>query len=128
MKAFASVVLCMSIPAAVGAAQPPQRGDDAEAMRNLAAESGCLICHRERPVPAGSDSVIAPAPSWREIAARYRGDAEAEERLTRIVVGGSDPRDRHWKNRAAFTTMLPNTARTTAQDARALVRWILSLR
>lgn len=77
------------------------------------------------PFPA---SIIASAPSWREIAARYRGRAEAEDQLTRAVIGGSDPGRRHWRNQAAFANMLPNEAQVAPDEARAIVRWILSLR
>jgi len=100
--------------------------EDGERMRHMAGELGCTICHREAPSTQGSDGAIPLAPSWRDIAARYRGKAGAEEALTHIVIDGADPLDRHWKNRAGFTTMRGNEVNLTSDEARALVRWILT--
>lgn len=128
MNAFSApmvaFLLFVSAAATTGVAAPATA--EGESMRRLAADRGCTICHDEQPV-SGTTSVIPPAPSWREIAARYRGSADAEDRLVRVVIGGSDPRERHWKNRAGFAKMLPNEVETTPDEARALVRWILSL-
>jgi cytochrome c551/c552 len=120
--AFLSLLLAASAACAGTGAR------DADAMRLLADERGCTTCHQEKPVPSGSNAIIASAPSWREIATRYRGRKGAEEELARLVVGGSDPQARHWKNQAAFTSMLPNEVAVTDAEAHALVRWILSLR
>jgi cytochrome c551/c552 len=106
----------------------PARAADGEAMRLLAEERGCTTCHQDNPVPKGSKAIIASAPSWREIADRYRGRAGAEARLAAEVVGGTDPKERHWKSQAAFTSMLPNEVAVSDDEARSLVRWILSQR
>jgi cytochrome c551/c552 len=101
----------------------PARPDDEPTLRRMAADYGCTLCHREAPAPrpvAGTPL----APSWREIAARYRGrDAEAE--LTRIVMEGADPAERHWKDRHDFVAMGANAPRVAPDEARALVRWLL---
>ena len=96
------------------------------AMRKLASEQGCTLCHRDAPAPR--DVAGTPmAPSWREIAARYRGrDAEAE--LARIVMQGADSAHPHWKDRHDFAAMGANTPRIAPDEARAIVRWILSAR
>jgi cytochrome c551/c552 len=100
------------------------RAGNDPAMRTLAAAQGCTLCHRDAPAPrevAGTPL----APSWREIAARYRGrDAEAE--LARIVTQGAD--QRHWKDRHDFAAMGANSPRIEPDEARAIVRWILSSR
>jgi cytochrome c551/c552 len=93
-------------------------------MARLARERGCAICHRGQ--PPGPGSIIASAPSWHEIAARYRGKPAAQEQLTREVIGGTDADRRHWKNSAAFASMPANQVETTPEEARALVRWILA--
>ncbi len=120
MKALVASLAMIAAATAV----PQARGDDA-AMAKLARERGCTICHQEQPARAGS--VIASAPSWRAIAARYRGKPGAEEQLTRTVIGGSDPDRRHWRNSAAFVAMPRNEVEATSEEARALVRWILSM-
>lgn len=109
----------------LGAAAAPTGGD--EAMQRLARERGCSTCHRIWPSP-GNNTVVPSAPSWHEVASRYRGRPDAEDALTRIVIGGSNPGERHWKNQAAFASMPPNEVEVTPQEARALVGWILSLR
>ena len=95
-------------------------------MRHFAGERGCTVCHREAPSPREPDSAAPLAPSWREIAARYRGDPDAERRLTRTILQGADPSERHWKDRLDFNSMQGNEARVSPDEARALVRWILS--
>jgi cytochrome c len=118
--AIAMVALtCSSMSA--GAASP----DAGERSRRLAGERGCTVCHRDASSAREADAALALAPTWREIAARYRGQAGAQDRLTRIVLGGADPTHRHWKNRLEFSRMEANP-RLTPDEARALVRWILA--
>jgi cytochrome c551/c552 len=71
-------------------------------------------------------AILPAAPSWREIAAKYRRSTGAEEQLERLVVGGSELGARHWKNVASFAEMPPNAAQVSAAEARSLVRWILA--
>lgn len=124
MRAFLPLLLAAASACATVAAHAA----DGDAMKLLAEERGCTTCHQEKPVPKGSKAIIASAPSWREIAARYRGHAGAEAQLASEVVGGTDPKARHWKNQAAFTSMLPNEVAVSDDEARSLVRWILSQR
>jgi len=113
---------CVVIMAA--AAALPARAQDAAGAARLAADRGCMLCHHES--PARPDSTLASAPSWREIAARYRGKAGAEDELTQFVLAGTDPKHRHWANQAAFAAMPPNRVEVTPDEARTLVRWILA--
>ena len=98
---------------------------DAVTPQRLAADKGCLLCHGDKPVKADGNTVLANAPSWLEIAGKYRGRADAEEHLVGIVLGGSVPDQRHWRGQAAFSSMWPNAAGVTREEARTLVRWIL---
>jgi cytochrome c551/c552 len=88
-------------------------------------ELGCTVCHRTAPA-SGADAATPLAPSFREIAARYRGQDRAEERLTRVVIEGADRKDRHWTHRHEFTEMGANAPRVSPDEARAIVRWILA--
>ena len=99
---------------------------EGERMAKLAADLACNLCHRQQPAPRETGETRALAPSFAEIAARYRHDAQAEERLTHEVIEGIDPADRHWKDRVEFTSMGANAPRIAPDEARALVRWILS--
>jgi len=97
-------------------------------MASLAGSLACTLCHREAPAPREAGDAPPLAPTFREIASRYRHDPKAEERLTHEVIEGIDPADRHWKDRADFTRMGANAPRVTPDEARALVRWILGSR
>ena len=67
-------------------------------------------------------------PAWKDIAKRYKGQADALDRLTRVVLQGTKPdlSDRHWTGKAEGAGMLPNTVEINEADARKLVSWILS--
>lgn len=108
----------------------PALADDPQdqAMRKLASASSCTFCHSEEPRKAGTDELLPIGPSWKEIARGYRGQPNAEDRLTNVVISGSGPgpKDRHWANRASGVTMSPNRVEISQEDARNLVRWILT--
>ena len=84
-------------------------------MRRLADQSGCTLCHADRP----------PAPAWSDIAARYRGQRGAEEKLVQVVSRGAGPDQRHWEDKTRFIAMPANPVEISDQDARRLVHWIL---
>ena len=97
--------------------------DDARARIGNA---GCTICHHDETEPRASGDAPPLAPSFADIARRYRGQPGAEGRLAKIVVAGADPRQRHWKDRLEFTSMGANAPRVSKAEARAYVRWILA--
>lgn len=109
-----------------------------ETMLRLARGSGCLGCHQvERPATPDqlpdieADDTLAPrppvAPAWRDVATRYRHQPDALQRLTTVVVGGSNPYASHWKYEIAGLAMPANRVVVSEADARRLVSWILSL-
>jgi cytochrome c len=61
------------------------------------------------------------------VATKYRHDGGALERLTRAVLGGSNPYDPHWKYQVTGLAMPANRMAISEDDARLVVRWILSL-
>ena len=97
---------------------------DAE-MTRLARERGCSLCHWEPEPRSSVDSVLPPAPSWREIARRYRGQPGAEDRLVAIVMRGAGPGNRHWAGKTSAVEMPPNRVEITEDEARRLIRAIL---
>ena len=97
-----------------------------DAVRDRIGNAGCTICHRDEVEPRSSGDAPPLAPSFADIARRYRGKVGAESRLTKIVESGADPRQRHWKDRLEFTAMGANAPRVSKQDARDYVRWILA--
>jgi len=109
--------------AVVAFAQPPSSGDD---MKRLSIERGCTTCHSDKAIKPSPSSTLPSAPSWPEIAKRYRGQAGAEDKLAAIVQTGTPKGTRHWSREAAFASMLANDAEVTPEEARSLVRWILA--
>jgi len=96
-----------------------------EATARLARQHGCLLCHALEPA---KPAVVPPsAPAWRDIAARYRGTPDAEDKLVAVVMRGTEPGDRHWAGKAGVVDMPPNPVGISEDDARRIVRWILRL-
>ncbi len=78
----------------------------------LARKSNCLACH------SVDKKVVGPA--FKDVAAKYRGDAGAEARLAdKIAKGGSGV----WG-----AMMMPPSPQVSETDRRALARYILSLK
>jgi len=86
--------------------------DGALASEDLARKSGCLACH------AIDRKVIGPA--YRDIAAKYKGDAEAEARLTEKLFKGSAGT---WGE-----IFMPPVQTVPSGDIKVLVKWILSMK
>jgi cytochrome c len=117
-------LLALTLAAPLAQATPAEYG---EAMFRLATERGCLACHALQPGPRRGDGLPPIAPAWVEIAKRYRDDPVAYERLTRTVMGGSNPSSRHWVGKVSDVNMPPNATVVSEREARALVNWILVL-
>ena len=103
-------------------------GPSAAAMNQLASAKGCYLCHRADPGEPNPHAMLPFAPSWKDIAVKYKGQKGAEQRLTLIVLqgSGSDPKQQHWQGKVSEVGMLPNTASIDKEQARQLVHWILS--
>lgn len=129
MKAVPFAFLGAAVLGTGAAAAAPEAAlPGTQFMRELARDRGCTTCHREAAPATKEDAALPTAPSWHDISARYRNAPGARERLTAVVLTGSDPNDRHWSGNAAFDRMMANEIATTPQEADQLVRWILSLR
>jgi len=115
-----SLAAILALRGAVAAADPYD-----DRMSRLAEDSGCMFCHSERPQKVGDDAVLPPAPAWSEIARRYRGQRDAEDRLVAIVMRGVRPEDRHWAGKVSAVGMPDNRVEIKEEDARSLIRWIL---
>jgi len=82
----------------------------AAANEELAKKSGCLACH------AADKKIVGP--SYKEVAAKYKGDAKAEAMLIdKVKKGGTGT----WGQ----IPMPPNAAVSDA-DIKTLVKWVLS--
>jgi cytochrome c551/c552 len=108
----------------VGALAPASADPLDDRMNRLAADSGCTLCHSAGPARSG-DPVPPAAPTWSEIAERYRNRPNAEDKLVAIVVGGSGPGGRHWAGKTSAVEMPANRVEIGEEDARTLIRWVL---
>lgn len=100
-------------PAPAAEAKPETKAamSEADAMA-LAKKNGCLVCH------AVDKKIVGPA--WKDVAAKYRGDAGAEARLMeKIAKGGSGV----WGSIA-----MPPNPKLSEADRRALAKFVLSLK
>jgi cytochrome c len=97
-------------------------------MLKLASQAGCLTCHHVEAGAQGPDGLAPIGPAWRDVANKYRGQADAAKRLTATVLSGSNPYESHWKGKASGLAMPPNRVAITEPDAKKLVHWILELK
>jgi cytochrome c len=82
----------------------------AHANEKLAQASGCMTCH-------GLDKKII-GPTYKEVAAKYRGDKTAEANLIQKVKGGGQG---VWG-----PTPMPPNPHVKDEDIKTLVQWVLS--
>lgn len=79
---------------------------------DLAKAKNCMACH------AVGSKLIGPA--YKDVAAKYAGDAGAEDRLTqKVLKGGSGV----WGQ-----VVMPANTQVSEAEARTLVKWVLSLK
>lgn len=91
--------------------KPGPAVSEADALQ-LAKKNNCLACH------AIDKKVVGPA--WKDVAAKYRGDAGAEARLAdKIAKGGSGV----WG-----AMMMPPSPQISEADRKILARFVLSLK
>lgn len=86
----------------------------AQADEAMATKSGCMACHQIE--------IKVVGPAYKEVAAKYKGDATAVDTLTaKVIAGGVGA----WGQ----VPMPPKGGRmdVSDDDVRAIVEWILSL-
>ena len=115
-----------AVAAALAAASAQAAGNDVT-MRKLATAAGCMTCHHVEPGGQGPDGLPPIGPAWREVAAKYKGQKDAASTLAHTVLTGSNLYESHWKGKVSGLAMPPNAVAIKEADAKALVKWILSL-
>lgn len=120
MKRIATAAL--GAAALLAAGLQVARAED-QSVLELAAHSGCFICHQ---VKADPDVAKQLAPSYLEIAARYKGQQGAFDRLLDRVMHGTLYREQAWEGKTSMRFMPPNV-NVTRQAAEALVNWVLNM-
>src|SRR5438270_5439983 len=117
---YTAVVMTL-LSAAIANSAPVSTGTD-EAMTALATHSGCLTCHSiNRALSEGT--VAKPVgPAWSDVAAKYKDQKGAVQKLTATVMQGSNPYASHWKGKVTGLAMPPNAVAIHRDEARQLVR------
>jgi cytochrome c len=83
---------------------------------DLAKKSGCLACHSVEKKVVG--------PSWKDVAAKYKGQADAKATLiTTVKKGGKG----NWTEVTGGAPMPPYSPRVSDADIEKLVDFVLSL-
>jgi cytochrome c len=84
----------------------------ANASEDLAKKSGCTACH------ANDKKIIGPA--YKDVAAKYKGDAKAEAMLIeKVRKGGSG---------AWGAVPMPANAALSDGDLKSIVKWVLTVK
>jgi cytochrome c len=125
IKYAAAVLALASASGAMSAPAPAAANDDA--MIALATHSGCLTCHSIKPVSSSDPGTKPVGPAWADVAAKYKDQKGAAKKLTATIMQGSNPYASHWKGKVTGLAMPPNAVAIHRDEARQLVRWILSL-
>ena len=88
----------------------------AQADLDLAKKSGCLACH------SVDKKVVGPA--WKDVAAKYKGDANAKATLIdKVKKGGKG----NWTKVTGGAPMPPYSPRVKDADIEKLVDFVMSL-
>jgi cytochrome c len=96
----------------IGLASIAMTSNVAFASADLAKAKNCMACH------AVANKVVGPA--YKDIAAKYAGQKDAEDKLTqKVLKGGSGV----WG-----AVPMPANAQVNEAEARTLVKWILSVK
>jgi cytochrome c len=99
-----SLLVCLGLSALVSNA--------ALANADLAKAKNCMACH------SVSSKVVGPA--FKDVAAKYAGQKDAEDKLThKVLKGGSGV----WG-----AVPMPANTQVNEAEARTLVKWVLSLK
>ena len=88
----------------------------ASADLDLAKKSGCLACH------SVEKKVVGPA--WKDVAAKYKGDAGAKDTLIEKVKKGGKG---NWTEVTGGAPMPPYSPRVADADIEKLVDFVLGL-
>ena len=114
MKSFIpalALALASSIVSVAAFGEEPAAAPDAASAEGLLKKYACLACH--------SANAKVVGPSYKDVAAKYRGQADAEQTLVAKVKGGG----------AGVWGEVPMPPNPTVPDAdlQAMIKWILAV-
>jgi cytochrome c len=114
MRVHAPVSVAAAAVACLMVLAPAAQAADADAAQALARQNNCFRCHSVEKAKDG--------PAWKDVAAKYKGKADAEQRLLTHITTGEKAKfpDGHEEEHKIIKS--PDAAKT-----KNLVDWILSL-
>ena len=114
MRLHAPASIAAAIAASLVLLAPAAQAADADAAQALARQNNCFRCHG---IDKGKDG-----PAWKEVAAKYKGKADAQQRLFTHLTTGEKAKfaDGHEEEHKIIKS--PDAAKT-----KNLIDWILSL-
>lgn len=113
------IVAITAAVALMGVSSVAMAGDPAtEVVAMVKADGGdCLACH------SVEKKVVGPA--WKDVAARYKGDKGAEDKLVeKITKGGKG----NWDKVTGGMAMVPHPTKPTNAQLHEIVKLILALK
>ena len=113
---FAAMTAAVAL---MGASSIAMAGDPAtEVVAMVKADGGdCLACH------AVDHKVVGPA--WKDVAARYKGDKGAEDKLVEKITRGGKG---NWDKITGGMAMVPHPTKPTNAQLHEIVKLILALK
>jgi len=125
LKICTSVIVSALFAISATSAIASEKND--EAMKKIASTAGCFTCHSIEHKDA-TEGMKPIGPAWKDVAVRYKDDKKAEKKLVGLVLEGSSPYGRHWKEQTSGVAMPPNAVAISEADTKKLVKWILALK
>lgn len=109
-------LLSIAVIAVVLASGQAVAADESE----LAQKNGCLACHK------GIEKRIGPP--YKEVAEKYAGQKDAEEKLVEHILKGTGPDGLGWmKEGKATLPFMPPNGNVTPKNAAKLAKWVLGV-
>ncbi len=114
MRLHAPASIAAAIAASLVVMAPAAQAADADAAQALARQNNCFRCHSVEKAKDG--------PAWKDVAAKYKGKADAQQRLLTHLTTGEKAKfaDGHEEEHKIIKS--PDVAKT-----KNLLDWILSL-
>jgi len=114
MRLHAPASIAAAVAASLIILAPAAQAADADAAQALARQNNCFRCHSVEKAKDG--------PAWKDVAAKYKGKPEAQQRLFTHLTTGEKAKfaDGHEEEHKIIKS--PDAAKT-----KNLIDWILSL-
>ncbi len=114
MKLSFVAIIAASLLAISSSAIADPAVDIASIVKN--SKGDCLNCHQV------DRKIVGPA--WKDVAAKYKGDANAQATLVnKVIKGGSG----HWNNETGGLPMTPHPFKPTKEEIEQIVASILQM-